>query len=170
MSESRALIWMQTPVQGTCSVWAGPSRCGRAPSPKHQASGELATSAADHRAVLHPSRRGAGLASLRQEVPQAGKVAVMHVVCLLVAGCASTPPPLPVEVRVPVPVPCVSAIPARPALAWDDLVDARVYEQVRALLIDRGRLVAHVDELRAVLGVCASPAEDPRTTPQRPGA
>ena len=80
--------------------------------------------------------------------------------CLL-AGCATTPPPLPVEVRVPVPVPCVAAVPARPALTWDDLAGAPVYEQVRALLIDRGRLVGHSDELRAVLAGCAAPAPAP---------
>ena len=72
---------------------------------------------------------------------------------LLLAGC-SAPLPRTVEVRVPVPVPCVSEIPARPALAWDDLAGAPVYEQVRALLIDSGRLVVHSDELRAVLEAC----------------
>jgi hypothetical protein len=68
---------------------------------------------------------------------------------VLLAGCATAPPPLPVEVRIPVPVPCVQAVSERPALAWDALADAGVYDQVRALLIDRGRLVAHVDELQA---------------------
>jgi hypothetical protein len=67
-------------------------------------------------------------------------------------------PPLPVEVRIPVPVPCVQAVPERPALAWDALADAGIYEQVRALLIDRGRLVAHVDELRAELTGCVMPS------------
>lgn len=77
--------------------------------------------------------------------------------CLVLAGC-STPQPRTVEVRVPVPVPCVAEAPARPALAWDDLAGAPVYEQVRALLIDRGRLVVHSDELRAVLAGCATPS------------
>lgn len=72
----------------------------------------------------------------------------------LLAGCASAPRPLPTEVRVPVPVPCVQAVPDRPALLWDSLGHAEVYEQVRALLIDRGRLAVHVDELRAVLEAC----------------
>ena len=82
-------------------------------------------------------------------------------IALLLTGCATTPPPPPVEVRIPVPVPCIQIIPERPALAWDDLAGAPVYEQVRALLIDRGRLVVHSDELRAVLMGCAAPAPAP---------
>lgn len=80
--------------------------------------------------------------------------------CLVLAGC-STSQPRTVEVRVPVPVPCAAEIPGRPPLAWDDLAGAPVYEQVRALLIDRGRLVVHSDELRAVLAGCAAPAPGP---------
>lgn len=81
--------------------------------------------------------------------------AALASIVLLITGCASMPPPLPVEVRIPVPVPCAQIVPERPALAWDGLADAGVYDQVRALLIDRGRLVAHVDELQAVLVGCA---------------
>lgn len=77
---------------------------------------------------------------------------------VLLAGCASTPPPLPVEVRIPVPTPCVQVVPERPALAWDALADAGVYDQVRALLIDRGRLVAWSREAEALLVACAAPA------------
>lgn len=76
----------------------------------------------------------------------------------LVTGCASAPPPLPVEVRIPVPVPCIQTVPERPALTFDALADAGVYDQVRALLIDRGRLVAHADELQAVLAGCVMPS------------
>jgi len=79
-------------------------------------------------------------------------------VSLLLAGCASAPPPLPVEVRVPVATPCVQSIPDRPALLWDGLGHAEVYEQVRALLIDRGRLLAWSHEAEALLVACAAPA------------
>lgn len=84
--------------------------------------------------------------------------------CLQIAGIAAltgcqtlAPQPTKVVVQeVPTPVPCVTEVPKRPVLlaerVWDK--DGNAYEKVIALRVDRGRLLAHVAELEAVLRAC----------------
>lgn len=72
-------------------------------------------------------------------------------------GCVTGAEPMQaIEVRVPVPVPCIAAIPERPVLdspqAWAS--GASDYDKTVALLIDHGRLVAHVDALEAAMAPC----------------
>jgi len=47
-------------------------------------------------------------------------------------------------------------VPLAPSLTFEQLAEAPLFEQVRGLLVDRARLVAAVDELRAILGACRS--------------
>lgn len=79
-------------------------------------------------------------------------LAVTLGVTLAVTGCASLQPP--VEVSVPVSVPCVAELPPYPELKAPGAWGTNVFERVRALLIDRKLLVAHVEELRAILEGC----------------
>lgn len=74
---------------------------------------------------------------------------------VLLAGCASGPPPLPVEVRIPVAVPCIAEAPARPALLADrDLAALDDYRLVIELARDRRLRQAYVAELEAVVAGC----------------
>jgi hypothetical protein len=62
-----------------------------------------------------------------------------------------------------VPVPCVNEIPERPPLlaesAWE-VRPADEYLRVRALRVDRMRLLVHVTRLEAVLAGCMARRED----------
>lgn len=75
----------------------------------------------------------------------------------LIAGCSSFPRVGP-AVDVPVAVACVRAsdVPARPELMADAAWTAGTnpFQRVRALLVDRLRLIAHADRLEAILKSC----------------
>lgn len=75
---------------------------------------------------------------------------------LLLAGCATTPPPAqPVEVRVPVAVPCKAPMPVRPAFAVDALpVDSGVWDQMAALRAERYQRKGYEAELEAAVQSC----------------
>jgi hypothetical protein len=69
-----------------------------------------------------------------------------------VSGCATSQIR---EVKIPIPVPCITAVPTRPASAFDGVpIDAPVFDQVRGLTLDRERMGAYVGEMEAVLEAC----------------
>lgn len=75
--------------------------------------------------------------------------------CLVLAGCASGPPPLPVEVRVPIAVPCISEVPVRPDLLTDGALAALDdYRLVLELARDRRLRQAYQAELEALVAGC----------------
>jgi len=79
-----------------------------------------------------------------------------NILCpVLLAGCASGPPPLPVEVRVPIAVPCIAETPARPELLTDrDLAALPDYHLVLELARDRRLRQGYIAELEAVVAGC----------------
>jgi hypothetical protein len=59
-----------------------------------------------------------------------------------------------------VPVPCVERVPDGPASIWVALpADAALYDQVRALLLDRLATESYVAELRGLLTGCSGQQE-----------
>lgn len=59
------------------------------------------------------------------------------------------------EVKIPIPTPCVTAIPPRPASAFDKLpLEVTLFEAVQALLVDRQRMGAYVLSLEGMLEAC----------------
>ena len=85
------------------------------------------------------------------------RLGLMMAVCLL-AGCASSPPPVEVRtvrVEVPVQVPCkVRRVPA-PAWAADGLRKTDSLEtKVRALLAERLQRQGYVDQLETAVEAC----------------
>lgn len=73
------------------------------------------------------------------------------------SGCALIEPRRVTDtVSVEVPIPCVVDVPPKPELlssgTWTKTPN--VYERVRALLIDRSRLIAHTDTLTTLLLTC----------------
>ncbi len=80
-------------------------------------------------------------------------------VSLLVAGCATQPPPQviekPVRVDVPVPVRCKIAPVPRPAFAFDAALPTwGLYNKGRALLADREQRQAYEGQLEAAVRAC----------------
>lgn len=74
---------------------------------------------------------------------------------VLLAGCASTPPPAPVRVEVPVMVPCIGEVPGRPAYEFDKLlVTATDGEIILALARDWLRGQLYEGELEAAISGC----------------
>lgn len=74
---------------------------------------------------------------------------------LVLAGCASGPPPLPVEIRVPVATPCIAEPPARPELLTDGALAALDdYRLVLELARDRRLRQGYIAELEAVVAGC----------------
>lgn len=75
------------------------------------------------------------------------------ILTLLLAGCASAPPP--VRVEVPVMAPCVGAVPTRPAYEFNTLpVTTAEGEIVLALARDWVRGRKYENELEAVIVGC----------------
>lgn len=73
----------------------------------------------------------------------------------LLGGCAV--PRVPDVVSVPVPVACITAAPARPAIATDaELAALDDYDLVRRLAAERAELVAWLEEVQPLLAACAS--------------
>lgn len=74
---------------------------------------------------------------------------------VLMAGCATAPPPATQTIQVPVAVPCVKAAPARPAFEFDQLpATANDGDKVLALVRDWARYRKYSGELEAVLVGC----------------
>ena len=74
--------------------------------------------------------------------------------CIMVAGCASTPP-TPVRIEVPVMVPCVGEVPPRPAYEYDTLpATAPDGEIVLALARDWLQSRAYQRKLEALVQGC----------------
>ena len=75
--------------------------------------------------------------------------------CLVLAGCASGPPPLPVEVRVPVATPCITEALSRPDLLTDGALAALDdYRLVLELARDRRLRQGYIAELEAAVAGC----------------
>jgi len=82
-------------------------------------------------------------------------VRIWLVSSVLLAGCASGPPPLPTEVRIPVAVPCLTEAPARPELLTDGALAALDdYRLVLELARDRRLRQGYIAELEAVVAGC----------------
>lgn len=78
-------------------------------------------------------------------------------ILIFASGCTTAPRVETVEVQVPVRVPCTVAEPDEPEWAATRLKPgSSVYEQMRALLADRGLAGAYSTELRTALRVCKS--------------
>lgn len=78
-------------------------------------------------------------------------------VCLLLAGCASTPRERVVvrEVKVPVAVACAPQVPAKPTYVADEmLLDGTIFDLVQGLLVDREQRKAREVELEAAIKGC----------------
>lgn len=83
---------------------------------------------------------------------------------LLLAGCASTPPPIvrvvkePIEVKIPVPVPCIASVPSKPDWAMDNpkLRNADVYALGLAALQEIEQRRRYESELEALLKGCVT--------------
>lgn len=79
----------------------------------------------------------------------------MLLIALVLAGCASAPPPATQTVEVPVYVPCVAERPQRPAYEFDKLpADASDGRKIMALARDWVRARAYELQLEAMVAGC----------------